>query len=268
MLRNLLLLGCLLSAGCSMLPEIAHQPTLHNPFPQLSKVAVAPFFNASDEPTVNGKDMALAYYNELQLVPGFEVMSVNMVERAMQDNNIQLNSPADARRLAQLLEVDAVLVGAVTDFSPYYPPRCGLHVEWYTANPNFHPIPPGYGLPWGTPDEEGIPAPLVFEAEMALARAQLETQTPPYESIAEPAKPLPAPGKLPAPPNESDGPAPNPTGPELGQGVTPTQYEIPADAAMAGGPPGEAPPGIPPNWPDPRVHPAPAKLSPAVPLSE
>ena len=44
-LRYLALLGCLLLSGCNLLPDIAHQPTLHNPFPQLSKVAVTPFFN-------------------------------------------------------------------------------------------------------------------------------------------------------------------------------------------------------------------------------
>ena len=48
--------------------------------------------------------------------------------------------------MAQILDVDAVVIGAVTDYSPYYPPRCALQVEWYAANPGFHPIPPGYGL--------------------------------------------------------------------------------------------------------------------------
>ena len=127
--------------------------------------------------------MALAYFNELQLVPGYEVVPVEVTVRAMKDRHIPLNGPADARLLAQILNVDAVVVGAVTDYSPYYPPRIGLQVEWYAANPNFHPIPPGYGLPWGTPEERHIPAPLVFEAEMALAKAQLKTQTPPYEKI-------------------------------------------------------------------------------------
>ena len=46
-----------------------------------------------------------------------------------------------------------------------------------SANPGFHEIPAGYGLPWGTPDEEFIPAPLVFEAEMALARADGNANT-------------------------------------------------------------------------------------------
>ena len=225
MLRNFILVGCLLSAGCSMLPEIAHQPTLHNPFPQLSKVAVVPFFNLSDEPTVDGQLVALAYFNALQSVPGFEVVPVNVVERAIQENKITFSGPADARRLAQLLEVDAVVIGAVTDFTPYYPPRFGLQVEWYAANPCFHPIPPGYGLPRGTPEEEQIPAPLVFEAELALAKAQLDTQTPSYQAV-------PAAATLPSAADDDR--------------LDRTE------------------PGMPPDWPDPRgfIPPPPSRRPP------
>ena len=169
--------------GCCLVPEITHEPTLHNPFPQLSKVAVAPFFNQSTEATVDGREFALAYFNELQLVPGFEVVPVDVVEQTITEQGIRLDNAADVRRLAEALEVDAVVLGTVTDFTPYYPPRCGLHVEWYAANPCFHPIPPGYGLPWGTPGEEHIPDRLVLEAELALAKEQLKTQTPPHEAM-------------------------------------------------------------------------------------
>lgn len=199
MLRcSVVLLGLFCCSGCYLLPDIAHQPTLHNPFPQLSKVAVAPFFNLSNEPTVDGRQFALAYFNELQLVPGYEVVPVGVVERTMQDHRITLRGPRDARRLAQLLGADAVVVGAITDYSPYYPPRCTMQVEWYAANPGFHPIPPGYGLPWGTPGEQGIPSPLVLQAEMALAKEQLKTQTPAY--TPEPPEEVP-PGQA-APPSE------------------------------------------------------------------
>lgn len=169
--------------GCQLIPDVAHQPAVHNPFPQLSRVAVAPFFNHSDDETVDGRQFAMAYYAELQDVPGFEVVPLSVVEEAMQANQISLNDPDGARRLAKVLGVDAVVIGAVTDFKPYYPPRCGLRVEWYTANPGFHTIPAGYGLPWGTSAEEYIPAPLVFEAEMALAREQLKTQTPACDGL-------------------------------------------------------------------------------------
>jgi hypothetical protein len=172
----------LLSAsGCSLIPEVVHQPVVHNPFPQLSRVAVAPFFNLSTEPSVDGRQFALAYFNELQSIPGFEVVSMGVVEQTIRQYHLEMTNASDARRLAQILGVDAVVIGAVTDYSPYYPPRCGLSVEWYAASPCYHPIPAGYGLPWGTCEEEFIPAPLVFEAEMELARAQMKVAaTPPF----------------------------------------------------------------------------------------
>jgi hypothetical protein len=176
MLASLLFAG---NSGCSLIfPDVTHEPVIHNPFPQLSRVAVAPFFNQSDDRTVDGRRFALAYYAELQAVPGYEVVPLGVVEQAILENRVDLSQPSEARRLATILGVDAVAIGAITDYSPYYPPRCGLRVEWYAANPGFHEIPPGYGLPWGTPEEEFIPQPLVFESEFALAKAQLATQTP------------------------------------------------------------------------------------------
>jgi hypothetical protein len=263
MLRYLVAFGCLLTTGCSLVPEIAYQPTVHNPFPQFSKVAVAPFFNLSTEPTLDGRRVGLAYYNALQSVPGFEVVPVGVVETAMRDNKIALRGPSDARRLAQLLDVDAVIVGAITDYSPYYPPRCAIQVEWYAANPCFHPVPPGYGLPWGTPEEDQIPAPLVFEAELALAKAQMATQTPPVEkpfgppsaveaanfttdhNIAETEKPA-----LSASSTASD--MRRGAKPGAKSAVMPAQYNAPENAASVAAAPGGAQPGFPPNWPDPR----------------
>jgi hypothetical protein len=188
LLLTLLLIG---SSGCSLiLPEVSHQPVIRNPFPQLSRVAVAPFFNQSDEPTVDTRLFSMAYFAELQETPGFEVVPLGVVEEAIIMHRVDLNGPGEARRLANILGVDAVVVGAVTDYSPYYPPRCGLRVEWYTANPGFHEIPAGYGLPWGTPEEEFIPDSLVYESQMALTRAQLATQAPDCDS---PSQTLPAP---------------------------------------------------------------------------
>jgi hypothetical protein len=182
MMRLAIALGAvILVTGCGLWPDISHQPTIHNPFPQLTKVAVAPFINVSAEPTVDGRQFGIAYFEELQAIPGYEVVPVGTVETAMRDHHIGLDSAVDVRRLAQILGVDAVVIGVVTDYCAYYPPRCGLQVEWYAANPCFHPIPPGYGLPWGTPAEEDIPQSLVLETEMSLAREQLKTQTPGYQ---------------------------------------------------------------------------------------
>jgi len=279
--RLLLLLLLSFAPGCSLvLPEVSTMPVVHNPFPQLSRVAVAPFVNLSDEPTVDGREFAKAYFAELQATPGFEVVPLGVVEETMIAEGIDLSDPSDARRLATLLGVDAVVVGAVTDYTPYYPPRCGMRVEWYAANPGFHEIPAGYGLPWGTPEEEYIPPEVVFEAELALARAQLATQSPDANQPAEPsamppvdAAPMPGaaqPGATDDSPTGEGGASAWRSRTVAGDVVQPAAHATPAPgttgADVAGGPEVEnslsAP--LPPHRPDPRgfVPPGPPPTRP------
>lgn len=116
-----------------------------NPIPGLTTVAVAPFFNLSQEPghVADGRRMALAYYAELQKTPGFQVIPVGVVEDAIETFGLQMNRPDDALRLCEILRCDAVVVGAITDYDPYYPPRLGVQVSWYSPYPwDFDP-----GLP-------------------------------------------------------------------------------------------------------------------------
>jgi hypothetical protein len=176
-------LCCVSTLGCSLFPDIRHKPQYHNPFPQISRVAILPFANQSNEPTLRGSRVSEAYYNELQSIPGFEVLPLGVVENQILEFEqyvLQrpMQTPTDFQQFAQRLGVDAVLQGAVTDFDSYYPPRLTLKVNWYAANPGFHPIPEGYGLPWGTKAEKDIPESIRLEAERALATAQLATQTP------------------------------------------------------------------------------------------
>lgn len=284
----------LLASGCSLvLPEVSHVPVVHNPFPQLSRIAVVPFFNQSDEPTVNGREFANAYFAELQAIPGFEVVPVSVVEAAMQKYGVTFDPPEQAvqqaRWLAQKLGVDAVVIGTVTDFSPYYPPRCGVRVEWYATNEGFHEIPAGYGLPWGTAQEEYIPDSVVFEAEMALARAQMETQSPVVAGHAEPTTltPLLEPAPLqatPSPEEEPEGydPFEEETleeSPEGVESIPPPPGENPLRAAVFDAPlnetgPTTGVPGVagayaingmlPPDWPDARgfTPPGPVPMRP------
>ena len=169
--------------GCNFIPDVKHKPQFHNPFPQISKVAVLPFRNQSQEPTLSGARVSMAYYNELQSIRGFEVVPFGVVENQLAFFETQvlrhpIMSPVDFQEFAKHLGVDAVLQGAITDFDPYYPPRMTMKVNWYAANPGFHPIPVGYGLPWGTKKEKKIPEWIRLESERALAAEQMKPQSP------------------------------------------------------------------------------------------
>ncbi len=140
-----------------------------NPVNGLTTVAVAPFFNLSEERTVDGRRFAQAYFTELQKTPGFQVVPVGVVEQAIFDNKLEMNSRDDALKLAEILHVDAVVVGAVTDYSPYYPPRIGLQVSWYS--PREWTFAPGMSIydnarQWAMPRKKWSlwPAPVETEA--------------------------------------------------------------------------------------------------------
>ena len=78
-----------------------HQPTLHNPFPQISRVGVATFFNQSAEPKLDGRKVAEAYAAELAEVPGYTVISTSVVDTAAQAYQIDFSAremPADWHR--------------------------------------------------------------------------------------------------------------------------------------------------------------------------
>jgi hypothetical protein len=182
-LRCILVCTLVSSVGCNFFPDVRHKPQYHNPFPQIQTVAILPFRNQSQESTVSGSRVTLAYYDELQSIPGFEVIPVGVIESqliAFEENVLgrQTSRPEDFQKFAQFIGADAVLQGAITDYQAYYPPRMTLKVNWYAANEGFHPIPPGYGLPWGTKAEKKISESIRLESERALAREQLQTQTP------------------------------------------------------------------------------------------
>jgi len=161
------------------MPVTRYKPVLQNPFPQITTVAVLPFLNNTDNRNVDGEEIATIYAAELQKIPGFDVLSTRTVKEKMAETGLKtFHSAEEVRLLGRVLGVDAVVIGRINVYDGYYPPQLGLTVDWYATNQYIHPIPPGYGLPWGTTREEEIPAKAVYEAERALAKAELATQTP------------------------------------------------------------------------------------------
>jgi hypothetical protein len=174
------------------------------------------------------------------------------------------------------MEVDAIVVGTVNDFTPFYPPRMALTVRWYAANPCFHPMPAGYGLPWGRAEEEFIPETLVEAAEFELATAQLKTQTPvpPAQALPQPPlgarKPREQTAVFQAPAADDPEALPQPA-PAQSEQIAPGEVQEPRGDAIARpesampllSPPAHAE-GLPRAWPDPRGF-VPAPPSPVCP---
>jgi hypothetical protein len=226
----LLVVAMLCTSGCALIPDVRHKPQYINPFPQLKSIAVLPFANQSQEPTLSGERVALAYMNEIQSIRGFEVLPLGAVKAKLMEFKRPLSTGQDFQTFAQFLGVDAVIIGAVTDYDAYYPPRMSMKVNWYAANPGFHPVLVGYGLPWGTKGEKQIPGWIHSEAQRALAAEQLKSQTPQQ------------PSERPIMPEDRLAAGEISLSPSNGAGIV-------IQDGMQGW--DEAAP-LPPNWPDPR----------------
>lgn len=253
--RVLVVLSLVCLTGCNLVPDIKHKPQYHNPFPQISKVAVLPFRNQSQEPTLSGARVSMAYYNELQAIRGFEVVPFGVVENQLAVFETQvlrrpIMTAEDFQQFAKHLRVDAVLQGAITDYDAYYPPRIALKVNWYAANPGFHPIPVGYGLPWGTKKEKKIPEWIRLESERVLAAEQMKTQTP--EEADSTVQPVKAPQPAPREPENKSGQKEKPESviglparePSLEPSGSSNDTEEPSKELENA--------GMPANWPDPQ----------------
>ena len=167
------------------MPVTRYKPTLHNPFVgNMRSVAVLPFENLTGNERFDGREFADHFSIELQKIPGFRVISNKIVEETMWEHELhKFESVDDIRYLAQLLKVDAVVVGKVYNFNMNYPPLTRFETAWYHVNPYLHPALEGYALPWGTEHERFIPDKIVLLAEMNVAEAQIRTQTPDFEPI-------------------------------------------------------------------------------------
>ncbi len=136
----LALTSCLLLSGCIVL-----QPRAENPFPNMNTIAVVPFFNQSAMPgEINdlGRTFGQAYASELQKIQGYDVLPLGVVETAIIENRLQFRDEHDVLRLAKILDVDAVVVGTITTYNPWYPPEIGMKVNWYSTK-NWTILPDG-----------------------------------------------------------------------------------------------------------------------------
>lgn len=123
---------CLLLAGCG--PRFARpKDVVTSPYPAPKLWAVMPFANESGVSIVDGTRLADKLVQQLQQVNGIRVVPVNRVIEAANASEIgPIDSVGEALSLMHLMDVDGLIVGTVTAYDPYKPPKIGATVQLYS----------------------------------------------------------------------------------------------------------------------------------------
>ncbi|HEX7010116.1 MAG TPA: hypothetical protein VF184_09045 [Phycisphaeraceae bacterium] len=138
-LLGLLALAALV-AGCDRARR-GEAPPLEAPYAARQVWAVAPLRNESGSLQADGVVIADHLARQLENARPIDMVPVNRVLAAMDALEMPaVASPQDAQRLRRLLEVDGLIVGTVTAYEPYDPPKLGIAVELYLSPPD-EPFP-------------------------------------------------------------------------------------------------------------------------------
>lgn len=131
-LAAILLIG-LVCLGCEKASTTKR--IYHNPYPRPRLMAVTPFMNLSGSDFLDVIAVTDEFYAELQQVDGLQVVPVNRVLAALTELGVtRISSPSEALALADALEADDVIVGAITQYDPYFPPRAGIAIQLYSRD--------------------------------------------------------------------------------------------------------------------------------------
>jgi hypothetical protein len=137
MLRWSFALAAVLLAGCaaSHEPVLSAPHTLSVPYDTAKGEvlwAVVPLRNESGTTLVDTLEVSDKVVHAAAQVQGVRALPLNRTIATMRSLKMQdLATPADAKRLATEMGVDALLVGSITAWDPYDPPKLGLALALY-----------------------------------------------------------------------------------------------------------------------------------------
>lgn len=94
--------------------------------------AVVPLRNESGTTLIDGYEVTDQIILAIEEARGLRSVPLNRVIETMRALKMQsVRSPADALKLAEALGADGVLVGSVTAYDPYNPPKLGIALALY-----------------------------------------------------------------------------------------------------------------------------------------
>jgi hypothetical protein len=122
-----------LAGGCSWnKADRVKSNRLYSPYGREMTVAVVPVMNYSGNGAIDPLKVTDILYSELQQVEGFAVIPVNRLLAQMSQADLQvIETPEQALKLASQVGADMIVVAAITEYDPYYPPVVGLAVQLY-----------------------------------------------------------------------------------------------------------------------------------------
>lgn len=119
-------LALFLVAGCNLLSLARFYPD--NPFTDIRKVAVLPVKNLTSTP-IDTELFSNILANELSRFKGFDVIRPAVI-RALGSTDV-IYTVQDIKNVSSVVNADAVLECAITDYDPFKPPRISLQVGLY-----------------------------------------------------------------------------------------------------------------------------------------
>ena len=124
-----------LTAGCKTGPALTPPQVLASPYDTVSGEvlwAVVPLRNESGTTLLNPEEVSDKVVAAAAQVRGVRVVPLDRTLHAMRALRMNgIYSPADAKRLAEEMGVDGLLLGSITAWDPYDPPQLGLALALY-----------------------------------------------------------------------------------------------------------------------------------------
>lgn len=185
--RVIVLIIALAVVGCGNSVERVY----HSPYRAAFIIAVVPFLNQSGSENLDVMAVTDEFYTELQQVTGgLQVIPVNRVLAALTKLGIKnVSNPDEVMMLAGQLGADAIIVGTVTRYDPYQPPRMGMALQLYhrekADKENISHIDPGgiarrgraFEMPGGIPIRPEAMVVRIFDADRKEVIARIKKYT-------------------------------------------------------------------------------------------
>jgi hypothetical protein len=118
-------------AGCQQ--KTLNRPiVLASPYEAQQLWAVAPFLNESGVAQVEGDRIADLMTEQAQQVQGIDTVPVNRVLLAMRKSGlVAITNEHEAFQIMNMLDVDGLIVGTVTAYDAYRPPKLGMATQLF-----------------------------------------------------------------------------------------------------------------------------------------